>query len=198
MSTFTESRIRRRAQQKVGTSRTAKAVLTEEVATAKAKTSFDIFLSHSTADAEIILGVKGVLEDYGKSVYVDWLEDPQLDRSNVTPATAEVIRARMRQCESLVYVHSTNSGSSKWMPWELGFFDGFNGAVAILPVTKVEQYRYEGQEYLGIYPYLDEAPAQGSEVNQMWVNRSSKSRQWNTWVTHGISRHGDRRLSRAL
>lgn len=182
MSTFTESRIRRRAQQKVGTSRTAKAVLTEEVATAKAKTSFDIFLSHSTADAEIILGVKGVLEDYGKSVYVDWLEDPQLDTSNVTPATAEVIRARMRQCESLVYVHSTNSGSSKWMPWELGFFDGFNGAVAILPVTKVEQYRYEGQEYLGIYPYLDEAPAQGSEVNQMWVNRSSKSRQWNTWV----------------
>ncbi len=48
-----------------------------------------LFLSHSTSDAEIILGVKGVLEDYGKTVYVDWLEDPQLDRRNVTAASAE-------------------------------------------------------------------------------------------------------------
>ena len=183
MSTFTESRIRQRAQRKVGSLRTAKTVLKEEVATAKAKTSFDIFLSHSTSDAEIILGVKGVLEDHGKSVYVDWLEDPQLDRANVTAANAEVIRLRMRQCKSLVYVHTANSGSSKWMPWELGYFDGFNGAVAILPVTQSQQSSYEGQEYLGIYPYLDEAPAQGNTTNEMWINRSSSaSQRWTTWV----------------
>ncbi|MER8962735.1 MULTISPECIES: hypothetical protein [unclassified Mesorhizobium] len=183
MSTFTESRIRQRAQRKVGISRTAKAVLKEEVATAKTKTSFDIFLSHSTSDAEIILGVKGVLEDYGKTVYVDWLEDPQLDRANVTAANAEVIRMRMRQCKSLVYVHTANSGSSKWMPWELGYFDGFNGAVAVLPVTQNHQTSYDGQEYLGIYPYLDEAPAEGSTTNEMWINKSSTSQRWATWVS---------------
>jgi hypothetical protein len=181
--TFTESRIRQRAQRKVGTLRTAKTVLKEEVATAKTKARFDIFLSHSTSDAEIILGVKGVLEDYGKTVYVDWLEDPQLDRANVTAANAEVIRLRMRQCKSLVYVHTANSGSSKWMPWELGYFDGFNGAVAILPVTQNHQTSYEGQEYLGIYPYLDEAPAQGNATNEMWINKSrSVSQRWTTWV----------------
>lgn len=185
MSTFTESRIRQRAQRKVGTYRTAKTVLKEEVATAKTKTSFDIFLSHSTSDAEIILGVKGVLEDYGKSVYIDWLEDPQLDRANVTAANAEVIRMRMRQCKALVYVHTANSRSSKWMPWELGYFDGFNGAVAILPVTKNHQESYEGQEYLGIYPYLDEAPKQGSATNEIWINKSSAAhQQWNTWVSN--------------
>lgn len=183
MPTFTESRIRQRAQRKVGTLRTAKTVLKEEVATAKTKARFDIFLSHSTSDAEIILGVKGVLEDYGKTVYVDWLEDPQLDRANVTAANAEVIRLRMRQCKSLVYVHTANSGSSKWMPWELGYFDGFNGAVAILPVTQNHQTSYEGQEYLGIYPYLDEAPAQGNATNEMWINKSrSVSQRWTTWV----------------
>lgn len=183
MSTFTESRIRQRAQQKTGSLRTAKTVLKEEVATAKAKTSFDIFLSHSTSDAEIILGVKGVLEDHGKTVYVDWLEDPQLDRTNVTAANAEVIRMRMRQSKSLVYVHTENSGSSKWMPWELGYFDGFNGAVAILPVTRTQQTSFEGQEYLGIYPYLDEAPAQGSATKEMWINKSSSaSQRWTTWV----------------
>src|SRR5690606_37515260 len=106
MTTFTESRIRQRAQRKTGGYRQATTVLKEEVASARTKSSFDIFLSHSTSDAEIILGVKGVLEDYRKTVYVDWLEDPQLDHSHVTPANAEVIRERMRQCKSLVYVHS--------------------------------------------------------------------------------------------
>lgn len=184
MSTFTESRIRRRAQQKTGTLRKATTVLKEEVAATKTKTSFDIFLSHSTSDAEIILGVKGVLEDYGKTVYVDWLEDPQLDRRNVTAASAEVIRARMRQCKSLVYVHTANSGDSKWMPWELGYFDGFNGAVAILPVTRNREASFEGQEYLGIYPYIDEAPSTGSPVEEIWVNQSSTaSRRWGTWIS---------------
>lgn len=184
MATFTESRIRQRAQQKTGALRKAATVLKEEVAATKAKTSFDIFLSHSTSDAEIILGVKGVLEDYGKTVYVDWLEDPQLDRRNVTAASAEVIRARMRQCRSLVYVHTVNSGDSKWMPWELGYFDGFNGAVAILPVTRNREASFEGQEYLGIYPYMDEAPSKGSSVEEIWVNKgSAASTRWGTWIS---------------
>jgi hypothetical protein len=184
MATFTESRIRQRAQQKTGTLRKATTVLQEEVAATKTKTSFDIFLSHSTSDAEIILGVKGVLEDYGKTVYVDWLEDPQLDRRNVTAASAEVIRARMRQCKSLAYVHTVNSGGSKWMPWELGYFDGFNGAVAILPVTRSREASFEGQEYLGIYPYMDEAPPKESTVQEIWVNKSSTaSRRWGTWIS---------------
>ena len=184
MSIFLESRIRQRAKQKIRSWDTAKSVLKEEVATAKTKSSFDIFLSHSTSDAEIILGVKGVLEDFGKSVYVDWLEDPQLDRTNVTAATAEVIRQRMRQSKSLVYLHTVNSGYSKWMPWELGYFDGFNGAVAILPVTQNPKSTYDGQEYLGIYPYLDEAPPEGSSANEIWINRSSSSSQrWATWVS---------------
>lgn len=182
MTTFTESRIRQRAQRKTGIYRDARAILKEEVASAKAKSRFDIFLSHSTSDAEIILGVKGVLEDHGKTVYVDWLEDPQLDRSHVTPANAEIIRGRMRQSRSLVYVHSVNSVSSKWMPWELGYFDGFNGAVAILPVTKNGD-SFHGQEYLGIYPYIDEAPRKGSSVNEIWLNKNSNAYlQWDSWI----------------
>ena len=182
MATFSESRIRARARRSTGSYGDARTVLKEEVASAKTKNSFDIFLSHSTSDAQIILGVKGVLEDYGKTVYVDWLEDPQLDRSHVTPATAEVIRKRMRQCMSLVYVHSENSGSSKWMPWELGFFDGINGAVSILPVTK-DGGTFLGQEYLGIYPYIDEAPAKGRSTNEIWINRNrTEHRTWDSWI----------------
>jgi len=185
MATFTESRIRQRAQLKTGLMRKAATVLQEEIAATKTKTSFDVFLSHSTSDAEIILGVKGVLEDYGKTVYVDWLEDPQLDRRNVTAASAEVIRARMRQCKSLVYVHTENSGNSKWMPWELGYFDGFNGAVAILPVTSKSEASFKGQEYLGIYPYMDEAPSKGSNIQEIWINKGTMaSQRWGTWSSN--------------
>lgn len=183
MATFTEARIRERAKARAGTYRTATTVLKEEVASSKLKSSFDVFLSHSTSDAELVLGVKAVLEDYGRTVYVDWLEDPQLDRSHVTPATAEVIRGRMRQSLSLIYMHTANSSASKWMPWELGYFDGYNGAVAILPITRTAEYSFKGQEYLGIYPYVDEANVSTTQRKDIWINKSdSQNATWPNWL----------------
>lgn len=134
--------------------KSATAALNESRSTAR--TSFDIFLSHSRLDAEAILGVKRILERAGKSVYVDWIDDPQMDRANVTPATAEQLRRRMRQSRSLFYVHSGNATRSRWMPWELGYFDGLNGNVAILPlVTQPNQLEFRGEEFLGLYGYVD-------------------------------------------
>src|SRR5690349_17240794 len=66
-------------------------------------TVFDVFLSHSFKDAEVINGIKGFIEDQGLLVYVDWIEDPQADRSCVTAATADMLRRRMNHCQSLLY-----------------------------------------------------------------------------------------------
>ena len=63
---------------------------------------YDIFLSHSHDDAELILGVKKLIEDLGLTVYVDWIEDAKLDRSKVTRQTGALLRARMRSCSSLI------------------------------------------------------------------------------------------------
>ena len=69
------------------------------------------------------------------------------------------------------------------MPWELGYFDGFNGAVAILPVTEKGE-NFQGQEYLGIYPYIDEGRAHGSLTNEMWINKNTTtSTRWGSWVS---------------
>jgi hypothetical protein len=123
-------------------------------------------------DAEIVLGVKSILSNAGKTVYVDWLDDPQLDRSHVTAATADVLRKRMGQCDSLFYIHSRNAAQSRWMPWELGYFDGRRGNVAILPVLKAGETAFRGEEYLGLYPYVDflEATALSSSI---WIHRSA-------------------------
>jgi hypothetical protein len=125
----------------------------KQAAAAPMSKDFDVFLSHSSEDAEVIAGVKILLEREGMSVYVDWLEDPEADRSNVTPQTANMLRARMNHCGSLLYASSKSSAQSKWMPWELGYFDGRRpGCVGILPIVASAGEIFRGQEYLGLYP----------------------------------------------
>ncbi|MDR6873557.1 hypothetical protein J2Y55_004584 [Bosea sp. BE125] len=182
MSTFTENFVRTRAKRETLVE-TASAKLNRSAKSAPSTQKYDIFLSHSIKDAELVLGVKLILEDAGRTVYVDWLEDRQMDRSHVTPATAEKIRERMRSCRSLIYLHSENATQSKWMPWELGFSDGLHGAVAILPVTKSEQNDFQGQEYIGIYPWVDNTYSYIKSVDLRIHNTATIFKDWSSWVS---------------
>ena len=124
----------------------------------KIEKEYDIFLSHSFQDAETIYLLYAYLKSLGWSVYVDWIEDSQLDRQNVTKATAELLRIQMKRSKTLIYASSNASKDSKWMPWELGFFDGYKpNKIAILPITHdSDKYKnYVGVEYLSLYPYID-------------------------------------------
>ena len=122
----------------------------------KSLETFDVFLSHRYLDAKEVLALKALIESYALRVYVDWIDSPQLQRGNVTKETAAELRSVMKRSRSLLYADSVNSSGSKWMPWELGFSDGLHGKVAIVPVTDQQQSSesFQGQEYLGIYPYL--------------------------------------------
>jgi hypothetical protein len=120
------SEVRKAAQQyesRQYVRKSADALVHESAQFSEGKT-YDVFLSHSFGDAAVILGIKYLIEEQGRSVYVDWIEDKGLDRKNVTAATADILRHRMRSCKSLIYATSQNSSQSKWMPWELGYFDG--------------------------------------------------------------------------
>jgi hypothetical protein len=118
--------------------------------------TYDIFLSHSYDDALVIRGLQLKLENNGFSVFVDWQEEGFQDRENVDSYRANELRIRMKSCRCLLFVTSKNSSNSVWMPWELGFFDGFKGRVAIVPLNEnqFDINEFKGQEYLGIYPYL--------------------------------------------
>lgn len=117
--------------------------------------TYDVFLSHSYNDANVILGLCYFLESMGKSVYLDWKDDPQMSRDQVTKQTANTLRMRMKQSKSLLFATSEHSSESVWMPWELGYFDALNGKAAILPLTTrvITADGYSGQEYLGLYDY---------------------------------------------
>ncbi|MCF5167560.1 TIR domain-containing protein [Pseudomonas congelans] len=155
MAFFTKSEARAAAKRAMK-NRGLGDMITESMESSKRATRFDIFLSHSINDAELVLGTKVLLEDMGKTVYVDWVDDPELDRSQVNKHTAERLRARMKQCDTLLYIATEHASNSKWMPWELGYFDGHKpDKVAILPVLEKENQKFEGQEYLGLYPTVD-------------------------------------------
>lgn len=159
MTYFTKSEARAaaartRASQK-GIGMESADILLHSVNAATKEDKFDIFLSHSIADAAIVLGIKRLLEDDGLKVYVDWVQDKKLDRERVTKETAAILRQRMRQSTSLIYLCSENSTASKWMPWELGYFDGFNpDGVAVMPILDKSTDVFRGQEYLGLYPVV--------------------------------------------
>jgi hypothetical protein len=123
-------------------------------------TDYDIFLSHSSEDAAVIAGVKTLLEQAGLTVYVYWIEEDQAQQ--VTKATADNLRSRMQHCRGLIYASSQASPRSKWMPWELGYFDGRKpGRVAIFPLAISAGSRFVGQEYLALYPKIERINWQG-------------------------------------
>jgi hypothetical protein len=191
MALFTENEVRARARQSVATdklikgayaSRSAGEILREATESFSEAKAYDIFLSHSIKDEELILGIKAILEDLKYTVYVDWIEDPQLDRSKVTPATASKLRGRMNSSKSLLYVTTENAENSKWMPWECGYFDGLKEKVAIVPVKASAVGSYAGQEYLGLYPYcVKERSTQGNDM--LWIHKDAKTyTSYDYWV----------------
>lgn len=120
---------------------------------------FDIFLSHSFLDRQKVQGLFNLLTSLGYTVYVDWICDPQLNRNDVTKATAELVRKRMKASKSLLLAISTNAALSKWIPWELGYIDGHINKCAIVPVSddSVVPKQFHRAEYLSLYPYIKRA-----------------------------------------
>ena len=143
---------------------------------------WDIFISHAFDDKEIILGATKLIEDMGFTVYLDWRDDPLLDRKNVTAKTAAVLRERMRASKCLMYATTSSASESKWMPWELGFKDGQSSRSSILPILTGTATAFAGTEFLGLYPYIEDGLEENTKVNTLWVHRSStcyvKLRGW--------------------
>jgi hypothetical protein len=161
--------------------KTASAIFEARLDATKSPERRDVFLSHSFADRELILGIALILEDLRHSVYLDWRDDPELSRERVTPQTASVLRERMQRCRCLLFATSPNSPDSKWMPWELGYMDGHNGKAAILPILDRPGESVSGQEYLGVYPDADVAKTKGG-VMKVWINRGGQSVALDDWL----------------
>jgi hypothetical protein len=119
---------------------------------AHARTGKTVFLSHSTADDDLVAGVTLILENHGGKVYVDH-KDPSLPGEDLI-AIGEHLRTIVRGCGKLVLLASPRSKDSKWIPWELGLGDGMHheGNVALFPSAESSyDITWSEREYLSLY-----------------------------------------------
>ena len=123
---------------------------------------FDIFLSHSHLDDELVAGVKSVLEFRGYSVFIDWVHNSNYNKEKDLTSTelrevANYLREYMKRCKWMYYLHTNASSLSRWCPWELGYFDSRSDLyndVYVVPVVKNKD-TFKGQEYLSLYPVIE-------------------------------------------
>ena len=129
--------------------------------------NYDLFISHSFKDKDLVTGLYHLFTQTGYKVYIDWIDDGNLDRKSVTPDTAAIIKRRIKSSKGAAYIATANSTTSKWCPWELGVSDGMHDKVCILPIM---DYSFKGQEYLGLYPYLEYGLVSGKQRNEFRVH----------------------------
>lgn len=110
------------------------------------------FLCHSHKDRELAKGLKIILKEQGVALYIDWEDESMPDKPNYE--TADKIRDKIRKANAFLFLATANSKASRWCPWELGYADGKERRIYIVPTEA--SGNYYGNEYLDLYPRIDE------------------------------------------
>lgn len=174
MALLSESQLRNLSRTQRSQARDSADALSKSLMKASSLSSFDIFLSHSHLDRELIDGAIRFLDGLGYSVYVDSQIDPAPE--NITKSAAEQVRKRLAQSKALFFATTDGAKHSRWMPWELGYMDGRNGKCAILPITSHESdgNSYDGREDLGVYPYVTSSRNTEGK-RRIWIRENSQT-----------------------
>ena len=91
--------------------------------TVQNKKSFHVFISHSYQDSSLVRKVKSCLNNHGLTVYCDWTSDNDfLKRDLVSDYTKMVLKKRIEQSKSIVFLQTNNTVNAKGLlssPWVL-------------------------------------------------------------------------------
>ena len=116
---------------------------------------YDVFISHSTKDKDIVKKIRQLLEEkYGLSAYIDWEEDAGTTRNEV----ADKVKEAMNISKSLIFIKTSNSDESQWTAWEVGRYDAINSdRIGVLLVEDDNFYEADWlhREFLTDYIILE-------------------------------------------
>lgn len=106
---------------------------------------YDVFISHSSNDKELVREVIKKLNNKGMSCYCDWsLDNEFLKRQYISQYTKEVLKLRMEQSNELIYIKTTNSTKSDWVNFELEYFKALNKNISTIntvdDITKLKKF----------------------------------------------------------
>jgi hypothetical protein len=109
------------------------------------------FLCHSHKDETLVKGLIVIFREANIHLYVDWMDQSMPEKPN--KVTAENIKSRIKNSDLFIFLATANSKASRWCPWEIGFADGVNKNVYIVPTS--DGYNTYGNEYLELYSKID-------------------------------------------
>lgn len=116
--------------------------------------SYDFFICHSSVDAEEVQKLIKYLNLNKKNVYCDWISDTDyLKRTLVSSSTLNVIDARIKQSDAVLFVESENSMSSIWCKYELNSFRANSKAIYFINVRDVRENRFKYKPYVDRWYY---------------------------------------------
>jgi hypothetical protein len=112
------------------------------------------FLCHSHRDADLVQGLANLLGEEGLNVYIDWADISMPEQP--TRETAKRIQSKILESAFFLFLATSNSMSSRWCPWEIGYADGKKpiNTILILP-TSDRSGNWHGNEYLQLYRSID-------------------------------------------
>ena len=155
MALYTEQELHDLAE-KARSSQSAQQNLRKAMTYPTTSSSKYVFLSHSHQDTGFVGDAKKFFALFGVDLYVDWL-DPEMPKLT-NPETAAKLKTKIDKCHRFVVLASNNAGSSKWVPWELGYADSVKTMknIAIFGIAD-NNGGWAGNEYIGIYPRISKS-----------------------------------------
>ncbi len=88
----------------------------------------------------------------------------------------------------LMLAVTRHSANSRWIPWELGFFDGAAGEIFVLPLSDDVRNAGSGIEFLNLYTWLEPAAAAKTLKSESERLRNVVHRQGEMQVTNEQAR----------
>ena len=117
-----------------------------------------VFISHKHSDLEDLKGLLNFLKrDYNVVPYIDSMDKKQ--PKETCGDTAVRIKEVISTCDRFLFLATNKALASMWCNWEVGIADKQKlpaNNMAILPMVDSLTSLYDGNEYLEIYPYVDE------------------------------------------
>jgi len=108
-----------------------------------------VFISHKNTDALLAEKVARRVRTNGLETYLDTIDDALVKDG---PELADVLLARMGQCQQLIAVVSSQTRDSWWVPWEIG--------VGSEKGFRMASY---SESYVSLPSYLEKWPALHTE-----------------------------------
>ncbi len=134
-----------------------------------------VFISHKHSDLEYLKGFIDYLKSiYKINPYIDSM-DSEMPK-NTCPQTAKRIKYVIGKCYKFILLATNDALSSKWCNWEVGIADKTkfeNNDMAILPMVDDLYTKYNGNEYLALYPSIEKRSIDSDEFIVKFNNELS-------------------------